>query len=297
MKIFDCTTFFDEKMLMDLRFNILDKYVHKFIVVESIFSHSGKKKSLNFRKDDYPKFKDKIEYIIIEKEPEGLIQENHTTNNDSFKRMNSIKRIEQSYNYMSIGIKDADKNDLIMISDNDEIPNLEEIDLSGVANNFIIFEQLFFYYKFNLIYDKIKWPGTKACKKKNLTSFVNLKNLKNKKYPFWRMDTFFSKIKQTNLNIINNGGWHFTNVKTPEKLFEKLSNFGHHDEFEISNLTTDKLREKIKNKEVFYNHFADKSSPLKWDNNYKLKKMDDIFLPKYLIQNKSRYKEWFDLDK
>ena len=44
MKIFDCTTYFDEKMLMDVRFNVLDEYVHKFIVVESIYSHSGEKK-------------------------------------------------------------------------------------------------------------------------------------------------------------------------------------------------------------------------------------------------------------
>ena len=294
MKIFDCTTFFDEKMMMDVRFNILDKYVHKFIVVESIFSHSGEKKSLNFNKGDYPKFKDKIEYIVIEKEPEGLVQENQKKVDDSYKRMNSIKRIEQSYDYMSFGIKDADVNDLIMISDNDEIPNLDEINLNRINSNFIIFEQLFFYYKFNLIYDKIKWPGTKACKKKHLSSFANLRNLKNKKYPFWRIDTFFSKTKQKNVNIINNGGWHFTNVKTPEKLFEKLSNFGHHDEFEISNLNLEKLKEKIKNKEVFYNHFVDKSSTSKWDNNYKLKKMDDVFLPKYLVENKSKFKEWFD---
>ena len=44
MKIFDCTTYFDEKMLMDVRFNVLDEYVQKFIVVESIYSHSGEKK-------------------------------------------------------------------------------------------------------------------------------------------------------------------------------------------------------------------------------------------------------------
>jgi len=289
MKIFDCTTFFDEKIMMEARFNILDQFVHKFVVVESIFSHSGKQKKLNFKKNDYPNFSDRIEYVVIDKEPEELKNEKGLT-----KRMQSLKRIEQSYNYMSYGLTDADENDLIMISDNDEIPNLENIDCDNINNEFIIFEQLFFYYKFNLIYDRIKWPGTKACKKKNLTSFSNLRNLKNKKYPFWRLDTYFSDIKKINLKIIQNGGWHFTNLKTPEKLFEKLSNFGHHDEFELSNLTVEKLREKIKNKEVFYNHFADKKDKLKWNHNYKLKKMDDIFLPKYLIQNKSKYNQWFD---
>ena len=72
MKIFDCTTFFDEEMLMDVRFNILDEFVHKFIVVESTYSHSGEKKKLNFNINSYPKFKDKIEYLVIEEEPANL---------------------------------------------------------------------------------------------------------------------------------------------------------------------------------------------------------------------------------
>lgn len=280
--------------MMEVRFNILNKFVHKFIVVESLFSHSGKKKKLNFKKNDYPKFKDKIEYIVIENEPDNLLVDNQDSKEKSYKRLNSIKRIEQSYNYMLHGLKNADENDLIMLSDNDEIPNLEIIDLDEINDNFVIFEQLFFYYKFNLIYDKLRWSGTKACKKKNLTSFSDLRNLKNKKYPFWRIDTYFSKIKQTNLKIISNGGWHFTNIKTPEELFKKLSNFGHHDEFEISNLDIKKLNDKIKNKEVLYNHFTDKKDKSRWDYNYKLKKLDDIFLPKYLIENKSKFKKWFD---
>ena len=50
MKIFDCTTFFDEKMMMDIRFNVLNKFVYKFIVVESLFSHSGQKKKSILKK-------------------------------------------------------------------------------------------------------------------------------------------------------------------------------------------------------------------------------------------------------
>ena len=294
MKIFDCTTFFDEKMMMDVRFNILDKHVSNFIVVESLFSHSGSKKKLNFNINDYPKFKDKIKYIVIEKEPSDLFSENQINHNPIYKRLNSIKRIEQSYNHMSKELGNAEDDDLIMISDNDEIPNLDTINIKDIKENFIIFNQLFFYYKFNLLYDKIKWPGTKACKKKYLTNFSNLRNLKNKKYPFWRIDTYFSKIKKINLRIIENGGWHFTNIKSPEDLFFKLSNFGHHDEFELSNLTTEKLRDKIKNKEVFYDHMADKKTKSRWNSTYKLKKFEDNLLPEYLIQNKMKLKEWFD---
>ena len=144
MKIFDCTTYFDEKMMMEARFNILDKYVHKFIVVESIFSHSGEEKKLNFNIDDYPKFKDKINYIIIEKQPSNLFAEEKMKINPIYKRLNSIKRIEQSYNFISQGLIDAGDEDLIMISDNDEIPNLNKIKFDEIKNNFLIFNQLFF---------------------------------------------------------------------------------------------------------------------------------------------------------
>jgi len=294
VKIFDCTTFYNEKMMMDVRFNVLNHYVSKFIVVESTFSHSGKKKKLNFNIDDYPKFKDKIIYLVIDHEPIELIKKENLELDSVSKRLNSLKRIEQSYNYMTKGIKDASDDDLIMLSDNDEIPDLSKLNLDKIENNFVIFEQLFFYYKFNLLYDRMSWYGTKACKKKKLKKFSTLRNIKNKKYPFWRLDTIFSDTKQKNVRIIKNGGWHFTNLKTPDELFEKLSNFGHHDEFEKLNITIESLKDKINKKEVFYDHFADKEIKDKWSDSYKLKKIDNSFLPKYLNDNHEKFNEWFD---
>lgn len=173
MKIFDCTTFYNEKMMMDVRFNVLDQYVSKFIVVESTFSHSGKKKELNFNIDDYPKFKDKIIYLVIDHEPKELIKEENLELDSISKRLNSLKRIEQSYNYMAKGIENASDDDLIMLSDNDEIPDLSRVNLDEIQNNFVIFEQLFFYYKFNLLYDRMSWYGTKACKKKKIEKIFN----------------------------------------------------------------------------------------------------------------------------
>ena len=281
-------------MMMDVRFNVLSQYVSKFIVVESTFSHSGKKKKLNFNIDDYPKFKDKIIYLVIDHEPMELIKKESLELDSVSKRLNSLKRIEQSYNYMTKGIKNASDDDLIMLSDNDEIPDLSKLNLDKIQNNFVIFEQLFFYYKFNLLYDRMSWYGTKACKKKRLKKFSTLRNIKNKKYPFWRLDTIFSDTKQKNVRIIKNGGWHFTNLKTPDELFEKLSNFGHHDEFEKLNITIESLKDKINKKEVFYDHFADKEIKDKWSDSYKLKKIDNSFLPKYLNDNHEKFNEWFD---
>ena len=277
-------------MMYEVRLNVLNDKVDKFIVTESIYSHSGKKKKLNFDIKNYPKFKDKIKYIVIDKEPEGIIEEN---NDPSKQRANSLKRIELSYDAHFKEVKDANEDDLILLSDNDEIPNLDSIEFKKNKNDIIFFNQLFFYYKFNLLYDRMKWIGTKACKKKKLISFSWLRNIKLKKYPFWRLDTLFSKKKYTNINIVNNGGWHFTNLKTPEDMYDKFMNFGHHDEFKLSGISVEDIRAKISNKEMFYDHFADKSSTNKWKSDYKLKLVDENLLPSFLTKNKDQYNEWF----
>ena len=291
MKIIDCTTYYSEDLMLDIRFNILNQFVDKFIIVEATHSHSGEKKTLNFNINNFPKFKDKIEYLIIENEPEGIIK---NAEDSSIKRMNSLLRIEQSYNYILNALETVSEDDLICLSDNDEIPNLESKYFKNSKKDVFIFKQLFFYYKFNLFYDLMPWFGTKACKKKKLISLSWLRNLKNKKYPWWRIDTYFSKTKQTNIQIVDNGGWHFTNLKTAKEIHKKLSNFGHHNEFDDSNLTIDDIQACIDNKIVNYNHLADKSDNNKYSAEYKLKTVSDEFLPKFLIDNKDKYKNWFD---
>ena len=297
MKIFDCTTFYSEHLMMDVRFNVLNDYVEKFIVCESTISHSGEKKKLNFDINNYPKFKDKIIYIVIDEEPEGIIGKKNGFAEPHEKRSDSLKRIELSYDYMIKAISSASDNDLIILSDNDEIPNLNSEQFKKTKKDIIIFKQLFFYYKFNLLYDLVPWFGSKAAKKKKLLSMSWLRNLKNKRYPFWRVDTLFSNTRYINLEIINDGGWHFTNLMTAEKLYEKLTNFGHHDEFELSGMTTKDLQKKIDNKEVFFNHFVDKQKyKERWNFDYKLKKIDNNKLPLYLqsLKAQSKLKEWFD---
>ena len=291
MKIFDCTSFYSEHMMYEVRLNVLADKVDKFIVTESTYSHSGEKKKLNFDINNYPKFKDKIIYVVIDKEPEGIVPEN---NNPTLQRSNSLKRIALSYDESLKVLKAAGDDDLIMLSDNDEIPNLNSIKFKNNMNDLVLFNQLFFYYKFNLLYDKMIWPGTKGCKKKKLKSLSWLRNIKLKKYPFWRLDTLFSDTKYIGINVIDDGGWHFTNLKTPEDMYKKFMNFGHHDEFKLSGLTIEKIKEKIKNKEMFYDHFADKSSTNKWESDYKLKVTSEDILPKFLIENKNKYKNWFD---
>ena len=222
MKIIDCTSFYNEHMMYEVRLNVLKDKVDKFIVTESTYSHSGKKKKLNFDINNYPKFKDKITYIIIDKEPDGIVEEN---NNPTLQRSNSLKRIALSYDESLKKLDNFSSNDFVMLSDNDEIPNLNSEKFLKNDNSIVLFNQLFFYYKFNLLYDRMIWPGTKGCSKGKLKSLSWLRNIKLKKYPFWRLDTLFSETKYIDLNIVNDGGWHFTNLKTPEQMYEKFMNF------------------------------------------------------------------------
>ena len=140
MKIIDCTTYYSEDLMLDIRFNILNQFVDKFIIVEATHSHSGEKKTLNFNINNFPKFKDKIEYLIIENEPEGIIK---NTEDSSVKRMNSLLRIEQSYNYILNALETVSEDDLICLSDNDEIPNLESKYFKDSKKDVFIFKQLF----------------------------------------------------------------------------------------------------------------------------------------------------------
>ena len=74
MKIYDCFQFFDEEMLLDLRLNIMNKYVDKFVITEATYMHNGKPKNLIFNIEKFSKFKDKIIYIVVDKPPSDLLK-------------------------------------------------------------------------------------------------------------------------------------------------------------------------------------------------------------------------------
>ena len=294
MRVFDTTTFFEEKLMMDLRFNILDPFVDKFIVCEATFSHSGKKKEIKFDKKDFPKFEDKIVHMIIKEDP---VEKTHNQNNNpNLLRQNSIKRIETQRNYINKALGNADKDDYVIYSDNDEIPDLSKIDFKSNKAKVIIFKQKLFYYKFNLAYPKIDWFGSKSCKIKDLKNISWLRNIKNRKYNFFRLDTLFSEMKYMDLKIIEDGGWHFTNLKTPEELLRKYLNDEMHSEFELKNDDLKDIEYKIKNKFINYDHLLDtkSSNEKKQNNRFDLTKVNLDILPNYILNNLEKYKSWID---
>ncbi len=296
MNIYDCFMYFDEDLLLDLRLNILDKYVKKFIITEATYTHNGSPKKLNFNPNNFKKFKDKITYIVVDTPPPNLLKINDKDSSDIKGEkliLNGMARDYFQRESLTKGLKDLSNDDFIIISDLDEIPNLNGLNFEKIKNEIIIFNQKMFYYKLNLFYEEFNWYGSKACRKKNFLSPQWLRNIKSKKYPKWRFDLWFSKKKYTNLFHVENGGWHFTCIRDAEDLEKKLLNFAHHYEFEDSGLKINDIKKLINEKRVMYDHNVDQKS-YKWSGKAKLKKIEMSLLPDYISSNLSKYRKWLD---
>ena len=155
MNIYDCFMYFDEDLLLDIRLNTLDKFVKKFVITEALYTHNGNKKELKFDINKFQKFKDKIIYLVVEKQPENILD---LVDGESKEKrgekliLNGMARDYFQRENLSRGLIESTSDDLILISDLDEIPNLKYLDYTKIKNNILIFEQKMFYYKLNLFY-------------------------------------------------------------------------------------------------------------------------------------------------
>ena len=296
MNIYDCFMYYDEDLLLDIRLNILNNYVKKFVITEATYTHNGSKKKLNFNINNFSKFKNKIEYIIVDQQPPNIKEINNEDSEGTKEEkliLNGMARDYFQRECLKKGLQNLENDDLIIISDLDEIPNLNSLNFNEIKDNIVIFRQKMFYYKLNLLYDEFIWAGSKAIKYKNFISPQWLRNIKSKKYPFWRLDVLFSKKKYSKLHYVDNGGWHFTCIRTPEDLEKKLLNFAHHYEFEQSGLKIEDLKKLIKEKRVMYDHNVDQTG-YKWSGKSILKRVNDYLLPDYIVKNSNKFKDWLD---
>ena len=296
MKIFDCFMYFDEEIVLETRLNYLDPYVDYFVIIESCFTHSGDRRDLKFDIKKFEKFKDKIIYKVYDKIPNKVqkVHENDDEDTKSYKYiMNALYRENGQRDYINEGIRDAKDEDMILVSDVDEIPNLSSVDLRKIKEKIILFKQDMFYYKFNLRLPNMEWTGTKGCKKKNYISAQWLRNIKDRKYSFFRIDTLFSDKKFINVNIIKNGGWHFSNIKSAEEIELKLKSYLHHREFDLEPLDIKGIKKMIQNKQAIYDLRVDKTVN-KIGTGDKLEKYKIENLPEVIKFNLNKYKEWLD---
>ena len=269
-KIFDCTTFYNANMLFDLRYHSLKSHVDYFVVCEASKTHTGQHKGYNFDKNFISKYGEKIIYIQVDDLPKIKIKG---------KKDYQLLKIQMENLFR--GIVKAKDDDLIIFSDEDEIPNPAVI--SHFKKNdykFGLFLQNMYYYKLNILgldEGDGNWAGSRICKKKHLKSFFNFRILKKKNimYPFWRVD------KEKSIQLIKNGGWHFTYLMTPQEISKKIENMAH----------TEFNKEKFKNVDKIKENIDNLIDP--FDRNLRLKKIKiDNNYPEYLLQNIELYKDW-----
>jgi len=262
--IIDCVTFFQEKRHFELRYNILKDVVDKFIICESIYDHRGKRKKINFDKKKYLNDKNVIHLLIKKKFPISNIP-----------WQNQALQREYIYEYL----KKFNDDDYIMFSDPDEIPNPKILKKLNLNKKYGIFLQKIFSYKLNLYNShESPWEGTRICKKKFLKSIDWLRHKvvrKNLKYPFWRID------KEKNIQIIKNGGWHFSYLLTTREIAKKFRSLAEisWDKDEYLNLRN--IQKKIKKKVDLFER----------GHKYKKVKIDSSF-PKYIRNNLSGLRKW-----
>jgi len=288
--------YFDEEIVLDLRLNFLDKYVDYFVIVESVFTHKGDKRELKFNPKKFEKFKNKIIYKVYNENENNIekIFDEDSEKTKSYKYiMNALKRENGQRNYIQVGLVNANANDIVLISDVDEVPNLSGIDFTKIKEKIFMFRQDMFYYKFDLKLPNIVWTGTKGSRKKDLLSPQWLRNVKDRKYSKLRFDILFSDKKYNSIKFIDDGGWHFTNLKSPKEIEHKLKSYLHHWEFDENPLTTDQIEEIIKNKQAIYDLTLDKRLN-KIGSGNKLIKYEFEKLPEYLKKNKNKYEQWLD---
>jgi len=268
MKIYDCFSYWDEDLLLDLRLKILNDHVDYFVIVEGNKTWQNNSKKLKFNINRFPNFKKKIIYIPVEDMPDG---------DDPYLRENFQR------NCILRGLKSSSEDDIIIISDLDEIPNPKSIDQFEKEMKYAVFRQNHYYYKINLQSTQNPyWLGSRISVKKFLKSPQWLRDLKFKKRPFWRVD----KLRLN--NIIENGGWHFCNLKNAEQLLYKYKNLCEtNDPYHF--------KEKIDQKYLQIGEIEKKiisgKDIIGREDVYKAKKLDKSF-PNQILQNVEKYKDW-----
>ena len=296
MRIYDCFMYFDEEIVLETRLNYLNKHVDYFVIVESCYTHKGDRRNLKFNINNFPEFKNKIIYKVYDEVPSKIskVLGEDDENTKSVKYiMNAIYRENAQRNYISEAIKDATEQDIILISDVDEIPNLSKINFNQISEKIILFKQDIFYYKFNLKLPNTSWVGTKGCKKKYLKNPQWLRNIKDRKYSFFRIDAYFSENKYIDVKIINDGGWHFTNIKSAEEIEHKMKSYLHHREFDLKPIDVKGIKKIMENRQAIYDLGVDKRLK-KIGTGNKLEKCDLNDLPETIKLNLPKYREWLD---
>ena len=274
--IYDCFSFFNELDLLEIRLNVLKDVVDRFVIVEAGETHAGKPKPFYFEENRarFAAFLDRIEYVKIEKFPEGC--------KTAWWREN-IQR-----NEIAKGLVGARDEDDILISDLDEIPDPEAVRRYAGTPGVKKFRQE--YYAFYLNYHNLRWrnwQGTRMLSYRDFKSAYDGLACYENEYmiPELNVGTTATKVRCRNLPrsrggmiVVKDGGWHFTCLGGAEAVARKIASFAHQE----YNPGEDKIDV------VEVERIIQSGGGVFWKMNCFGEPIDETF-PKYIRENQEKY--------
>ncbi len=272
--IYDGFIFFNEIELLELRLEILNDYVDRFIVVESRKTFTNKDKELNFEKnkDRFAKYLDKIEYVVIDEFPEDI-------------RDDAWDCEHYQRNAIAWGVKDAKDDDILMVSDLDEIVSPYAVKrvkklLKKNPDTVYKMELLHFWYYLNYVDQKVFFVAVPVAytvgKMNRRHEFLLDKDEQGRMLPQYARSDMSERVK------IPCGGWHFTYMGGLDRIKKKVDSFSHQEYNTDEWMDDARMTDMIKSgKDLFDRGNADfVSIPV------------GNLLPKQVRENPEKYKSW-----
>ncbi len=236
--IYDCFTFFNELDLLEIRLNVLNDVVDRFVLVEATKTHSGKDKPLYFKENQerFKAFQDKIIHIVVADYPAGAstwVYENH--------QRNAILR----------GLSQAQPDDAIMISDMDEIPRPDLVRAYAQTKEVVLFVQKLYYYYLNYLnVSNPEWPlGTKLFPYRCLLGDDSTLSFSYNEFLLPEINQGVTPTKMRfvqNVTVIRNAGWHFSYLGGTEAIIKKIQSTAHQEFNQEKNRDSDDILERIR---------------------------------------------------
>lgn len=271
--IYDCFLYYDEDMLLELRLHTLSEVVDKFVIVESTHTFTGRPKSLNFNPEKFRAYEDKIIYVVFDHPPHSDPWQNEADTRNAIMK----------------GLAKASQDDLVLVSDIDEIFKPHVIPAINRKKLCTVIHQNFYNYQFNLQVFNIngtprKCTLPKALLYRNLIGFFAGKpeELRNVKRSAIKKNWFKWQWLKWNTAVITDGGWHFSWIMTPQRIAEKMSSISH-TEYDLPEFNNPEHIMKV----------IDQAEDI-WGRDRKLiaQNLDKTHFPDYLVENQSEFQQF-----